>query len=118
LDHVHAAHIRRKTLRQRATAAAHLQHHIVGTQIGVPDDHVQEVRIGEEVLAEAAGGAIRRPGGPHHPKTLAAFASTMRSSSPYETPRTSASRSAVATTLAGSLGLPRTGWAAWYRGSV
>src|SRR5262249_59727237 len=60
-----------------------------------------------EVLAQATRRARRRPA-PHHPKTASALASTVLSRSPYATPRTSASRPAVATTLAGWLGTPRT----------
>ena len=46
------------------------------------------------------------PPADHHPKTRAAFASTVASSSAYGVPRSSASASAVATTFAGSFAPP------------
>ena len=45
----------------------------------------------------------------HEPSTRAAFASTVRSSSSYSIPRSSATNRAVCVTFAGSFGFPRTG---------
>ena len=77
-------------LAQHPFAGANLEHHVVGAQLRVADDRVEQVRVGQEVLPEADHR--------YQPKSALAFASTVRSKSAQETPRTSASASAVETT--------------------
>ncbi len=62
-------------LRQHPFSRADLEHDVVGTELGVADDRVEQVLVGEEVLAEPDHGS-----GPHQPKRSRAFASTVRSS--------------------------------------
>ena len=46
--------------RQRPEARADLEHHLVSLQPGVAHDRLQEIRVGEEVLAEADHGGLTR----------------------------------------------------------
>jgi hypothetical protein len=63
-----------EALAQHPFPGADLEHHVVGAQLGVADDRVEQVRVGQEVLPE-----------PDHrdyqPKSVRALASTVRSSS-------------------------------------
>ena len=70
LDRVQVGDPRRDPVAERALPRPDLERHVAGIEVGVANDRLQQVGVGEEVLAE-----------PHHRKTLAAFASTMRSSS-------------------------------------
>ena len=69
---------RRETHREHARAAADLEHHIIGRELGQPLDHVQDVAVDQEVLTELP---LARGAGAHHPSSAAALASTARSSS-------------------------------------
>jgi hypothetical protein len=81
---------RREVLRQHAEPAAHLEHDVGGVELGGAGDHVEQVRVDEEVLAEVAVRAHAvlaqapqaRLGGEraHHPNSRAPFASTAASS--------------------------------------
>ena len=42
-----------EALRERALPATDLEHDVFGTELRVADDRVEQVPIGEEVLAEA-----------------------------------------------------------------
>ncbi len=104
-------------LRQHAEPAAHLEHDVVGLELGEAADDLEDVVVDQEVLPELAVRANRelsqaaeaRLTWPrYHPKTRAALRSTSVSSSSYATPRRDATCSAVLTTLAGSFGFPRT----------
>src|SRR5438067_818614 len=122
LHHVQVAHAGRQVLGQHPQPPADLERHVAGFQLRQATDHPEDVVVDQEVLAELAIRAhaeatqtaqarLARLGRrDHHPKTRAAVRSTAASSSAYEMPRRSATCSAVATTLEGSLGLPRTGW--------
>ena len=57
LDDVHVRDPLREVLRQHAEPAADLEHHVVGGQRGGAGDHVEQVRVDQEVLAEVALGA-------------------------------------------------------------
>ena len=59
---------------QHPFAGADLEHHVGGRERGVADDRVEQVGVGEEVLAEADQGVG------YQPKSAAALASTVRSS--------------------------------------
>ena len=52
-----------------------LQHDVVRSELGVADDRVEQVRVGEEVLTESDHGDG------YQPKTARAFASTVLSNS-------------------------------------
>ena len=67
-------HLRGEPLGQRALPPADLERHVGGIEGRIADDRLEQVRVGEEVLAQPD----RRP---HQRKALAAFASTARSSS-------------------------------------
>ena len=54
LDHVQASDPGREPLGQALPRLPNLEHDVVGGEVGLPDDHVEQVRVGEEVLAEAA----------------------------------------------------------------
>src|SRR5204862_853169 len=107
--------------------AAHLEHDVALVELRHAPDHLEDVVVDQEVLAELAVGpdaelaqaakaalAERT----HQPNTRAALRSTTRSSSSYATPRSSATCSAVSTTFAGSFGFPRTGCGLRYGASV
>ena len=101
LDQMHAGgRLAGKPLGQHPLAPADLEHDVVGLERRVGEDRVQQVRIGEEVLAQADH---------HQPNNLAALASIADSCSAGSAPRASATTAAVMTTLAGWLRLPRTG---------
>ncbi len=119
LHHVQVAHARGQVLREHAEPAADLEHHVGGVELGGALDHAQQVVVDQEVLAElAVRPHVELPQAPearlarlaHQRSTRAALASTARSSSSYETPRSPATWRAVCATLAGSFGLPRSGW--------
>jgi hypothetical protein len=57
-------------LRQRPLPASDLQGDVVGLELGVADDRVEQVLVGEEVLSQF-----------HHRKILSALASTVASRS-------------------------------------
>ena len=61
-------------LAQHPFPGADLEHDVVGAQLGVADDRVEQVRVGEEVLPEADQAR-------YQPKSARALASTVRSSS-------------------------------------
>ena len=120
LHHVKVRHPLGQVLRQHAKSPAHLKHHVRDVELSRATDHLENVVVHEEVLTELsvrpdAELAHPPPAGltpaAHQspPKTRAAFRSTASSSASYDIPRSSATNPAVATTLAGSLGLPRTG---------
>ena len=119
LHDMEVRHLRREELRQHAEPAADLEHDIARVELGRGADHAQDVVVDQEVLAELAVGAdaegAQAPEArlarlvAHGPSTRAAFASTLRSSSSYSIPRSSATKRAVWVTFAGSFGLPRSG---------
>ena len=120
LDHVQVRHLRGEELGEHAEPAADLQHHVGRVELGGGADHAQDVVVDQEVLAELPVGAdpegaqppqarLARLAAAHGPSTRAAFASTIRSSSSYSLPRSSATKRAVWVTFAGSFGLPRSG---------
>ena len=91
LDHVHVRGALGEVLRQHAEPAADLQHHVAGAELGGAADHVEDVRVDQEVLAQLAVGPdaelaqaaqarLRRELG-HQPSSRAALASTAASSS-------------------------------------
>ena len=91
LDHVQVGDPRRQVLAQHAEAAADLEHDVRAIELRGAVDHAEDVVVDQEVLAELAvgpdpvcaqapqAGLARLVG--HHPKTRAAFCSTVRSSS-------------------------------------
>jgi hypothetical protein len=70
LDHVNVGDAVGDPLRQRPLPTADLQGDVVGLELGVAHDRVEQVLVGEEMLPQ-----------PHHRKILSALASTLRSSS-------------------------------------
>ena len=96
LDDMQEARARREALGQDPLPAADLEDDIVGRELRQPLDHVEDVAVDEEVLAER-----------YHPNTAVAAPSTDASSEAYSTRRSTASACAVSTTRAGSFGLPR-----------
>ena len=78
LDHVHERGPRGEPLRKHAEAAADLEHDVVGGQRRQPLDHVEDVAIDQEVLAQLT---LARRASAHHPNTAAALSSIDRSSS-------------------------------------
>ena len=95
----------RDPLGQRPLPSPDLERHVARIECGVADDRLQQVRVGQEVLAQASPPAAALT----NRKTLAAFASTICSSSSYRERRARRARtSATSTTLAGWFGLPRT----------
>ena len=129
LDHVQVRSAIGKALRENPEPAADLEHDVALVQCRESLDHVEDVAVDEEVLAQLALArrargygrarlALRPRARAHHPNTAAALRSMSRSSSSYGTRRVIASARAVVTTLAGSLGLPRTGWGDRYGASV
>ena len=91
LDHVDVGDALREVLRQHAEAAADLEHDVVRAELRGPRDHVEQVRVDQEVLAEVALGADAerlhppqaRLGGEvaHQPSRRALLACTAASSS-------------------------------------
>ena len=57
VENVHVGDAGREVLGQDAEAAADLEHDVVGPQLGQPPDHLQQVRVDQEVLAQLAIGA-------------------------------------------------------------
>ena len=104
LDRVDVRDALGEVAREGAEARADLEHDVVGLEIGEAADDAEDVLVDEEVLAEPL---LRRD--PHSPNAAVALASIRRASSAASSPRASASAASVCTTLAGSLGLPRTG---------
>ena len=115
-------------LGQDAEAAADLEHDVVRRQLGSAGDDAQQIVVDQEVLAELAIGVNVVPA---QAARLACRGSRLTtredppgvvldlvSSSPYPTPRSSATQRAVCVTLAGSLALPRTGCGARKGASV
>src|SRR5439155_25269094 len=117
LDDMNVRDPGREVFGQHPQPAADLEDHIGRIELRRAPDHAEDVVVDQEVLAELAVRAypelaqpaqagLARPGAPprplaHHPKTRAAFRSTIASSSAYDVPRSSATYSAVCTTLAG-----------------
>jgi hypothetical protein len=100
----------REELRKDTEPSPDLEHHVVRRELRRAPDHVEQVVVDQEVLAEVAigpdvelaqaaqAGLPRRgrlAGAGHQPKTRAALRSTIAPSSAYETLRSSATRSAV-----------------------
>ncbi len=91
LDHVDVRGPLGEVLGQHAEPAADLEHDVVGAQLRGAADHVEDVRVDQEVLAELAVRAdpelphpaqarLRRELA-HQPRSRAALASTAASSS-------------------------------------
>ena len=91
LDHVHVRGALGEVLGQHAEPAADLEHDVLGRERGGAADHVEDVRVDQEVLAElavradpelahAAQARLRRELA-HQPSSRAALASTAASSS-------------------------------------
>ncbi len=85
---MHPGDLGREALRQRSAPATDLEHDVARVQAGLADDRVEQVGVGEEVLAQAPLPGARARHAPqskvalgYQPKTRAAFASTVRSSS-------------------------------------
>ena len=101
LDRVHVGDTLGEEPGQHAEPRADLEHDIGLIQAGEPFDHAQDVLVDQEVLPQRL---LR--GHLHRPKTASAFATIwLRISSPCS----SARKSYVCATKAGSLRLPRTG---------
>ena len=92
LDDVDVGGTRGQVLAEHAQPTADLEHDVVVGELGRALDDAEDVRVDEEVLAEVALGAHAelahaaqaRLGGElpgHHPNSVAALASTRRSSS-------------------------------------
>ena len=74
LDRVQVGRDRGQALAQHPFPGPDLEHDVALAQLGVADDRVEQVRVGEEVLPE--------PDHPRYqPKSARALASTVRSSS-------------------------------------
>jgi hypothetical protein len=98
LDDMEVLDARREVLGEDAQAPAHLEHDVVRRQLGGATDHLEQVVVDQEVLAELAvradaelaqapqaglpqAGRLVANRGAHQPKTRAALASTVASSS-------------------------------------
>ena len=88
LDDVHVPRALREVLAEHAEAAADLEHDVVLGQLRGAADHVEDVRVDEEVLAQLAvrpDAELAHPAdarlGHHQPNSLVALASTAASSS-------------------------------------
>src|SRR5205085_7150360 len=106
LDDVQVRDARGEVLRQDPQSSADLEHDVRGVELRRAADHVQDVVVDQEVLtelavrpnaelAQPAQARLTRFGASsrvltHQPKTRAALRSTVASSSPYATPRSSA----------------------------
>src|SRR5215218_3690115 len=90
--------------REHAEPGPDLQHDVVRTELGESLDHGEDVRVGEEVLAELLLGAHAHG----RRKAAAAFASIRAASASGWSPRASARTATVWRTFAGSLRQPRT----------
>ena len=90
LDDVDVGDALREVLAQHAEAAADLEHDVVRAELRGPRDHVEQVRVDQEVLAQVALGAdAERPHPPqarldgklaHQPNSRALFSWTAVSS--------------------------------------
>src|SRR5205085_12025711 len=114
LDRVDAADVRGEVTREHSLTGADLEDDVVRLELGQAPDHLEDVRVAEEVLAVLLLRA-RAHGSPKH---WAAFCSICRSSSVGSTSRARASAETVWTTCAGSFRFPRTGCGARYGASV
>ena len=56
LDDVHVRHPLGEVLGEDAEAAADLEHHVLRAELGGAGDHVEQVRVDQEVLAQLAPG--------------------------------------------------------------
>ena len=118
LDRVDARHLRRQVLGQRPDPRAHLEHDVVGPELREPVDHQQQVVVEQEVLAElavraqavlgeAAQRALPRLGHQAGSANAASALSTIaRPSASGSSPRSSATKRRVSSTIAGRHGLP------------
>src|SRR5262249_62344624 len=88
-----------------AEPRADLEHDVCGTEVAHPLDHVEDVLVHEEVLAER----LLRLNAHGKPNATAAFTCVAAASSSASSPRAPASAATVCPTLAGSFGRPRTG---------
>ena len=88
LDRAHARHALGEVAREHAVPRADLEDDVVGPQLGEPADHVEDVPVGQEVLAVFLL---------HSPKHAVALRSTCSPSSPASSPRESASAATVCT---------------------
>src|SRR6202008_1674718 len=91
--------------REDALPRPDLEYDVVGAELGEPADHVEDVRVAQEVLAVL----LLRPRAHGSEKQVVAFCSIRCSSSARSSPRARARASNVWTTFAGSFGRPRTG---------
>ena len=91
LDDVHVARTLGEVLGEHAEAAADLEHDVLGAELGGARDHLEQVGVDQEVLAQlavradperphAAQARLRREVA-HQPNSRAALASTAASSS-------------------------------------
>ena len=117
LDGVDVAHTVREVAGQDAEAGADLERDVLGGELGEPADHVEDVSVREEVLAQPL---LRDHG--HGLTAARRRRSRWRRSAPRARRRPRRERSASAatvwTTWAGSFGLPRSGCGARYGLSV
>ena len=91
LDHVDVGRAIGEVLRQHAEPAPDLEHDVGGAELRGAADHVEDVRVDQEVLAQLAAGpdaelaqaaqARLRGKLAHQPSSRAALASTAASSS-------------------------------------
>src|SRR5207302_1582010 len=106
---VHTLDARGEVAGEHAVPGAYLENDVVRPELSEPADHVEDVPVGQEMLAVLLL---------HSPKHAVALRSTCSPSSRASSPRASASASTVCTTYAGSFRLPRTGCGARYGQSV
>ena len=83
-----------------------LEDDVIRIELREPADHAEDVRVGEEVLAQPL---LRHHACHGRLKAEVAFASMRAASSPASSPRASARAATVCRTCAGSFGRPRTG---------
>src|SRR5207253_1343516 len=83
LDHVYVAGARGEPLGQDPRTAADLEHDVRRLERGQSLDHVEDVAVDQEVLAELVGATPTA----HHPSNEAALRSTAASNSRYGTRR-------------------------------
>ena len=105
LDRVDPADSLGEEAREHALPGTDLEHDVVGLELRQPADHLEDVRVAEEVLAVL----LLRPRAHGSEKHSAALRSICRSSSAGSSPRACASEASVWTTFAGSFRFPRTG---------
>ena len=112
LDRVDVADALGEIAREDSFARADLEHDVFWRELGEALDDAEDVRVGEEVLAEPLLAYA------HSEKHAVAFASICRSRSAGSSPRACARAASVWTTYAGSFGWPRFGCGARYGESV